>query len=285
MTDVVLAPRRRGRARWPQGRGQLVVAVALLGSLTLVALFPAVFASADPAECTLDRSLQGPSTAHPFGFDPQGCDYLARTVYGTRTSLAIAALVLAGTTVIALVVGSLAGFVGGRTDTVLTRATDVWSGIPLVLGGVIVLSSTDRGGPLEVALVLTLFGWPAMVRVLRASVLENRERDFVTAARALGAGPARLLLRHVLPTSVRPLIVAASAYGGVVIAAETTLTFAGVGLARPAHSWGIQLYEAQQHLSRGPHLLVFPGLFLVTTVVAFVLLGEALRRRSSTGDA
>ena len=274
------APEVRRAGRW-QGRGRLITAGLLLGLLGAMALFPSLFTDADPRSCNLSRSLVRPSAENLFGFDLQGCDYLAKTVYGTRTSLGITVLVVLGTTLIALVIGALAGFVGGRTDTVLTRITDVWSGIPLLLGGLLVLSGTDERGPLQVALVLTVFGWPAMVRVLRASVLETRERDFVTAARALGARPTRVLLRHVLPHSMRPLIISASAFAGFVVAAEATLTFAGVGLGRPTESWGIQLFEAQARVAVAPHLLVFPAAFLVAAVVGFVLLGEALRRSPS----
>ena len=283
MTSAALTVRPSPAARrWWQGNGQLLLATALLAALVLTALFPSVVSAADPADCTLSRSLDGPSRSHLFGYDLQGCDYLSVTVHGGRTSLGLAALVLAGTTLIALVLGSAAGFVGGRADVLLSRITDVWSGIPLILGGVIVLSARESRGLLQVALVLTLFGWPAMFRVLRASVLEVRQRDYVTAATALGARPLRVLLRHVLPNSIRPLLVFTSAYAGVIIAAEATLTFAGVGLGRPAYSWGIQLFEAQDRLRDAPHLLVFPGLFVVTAVIGCVLLGEALRRRASS---
>lgn len=146
------------------------------------------------------------------------------------------------------------------------------------------LSSIESRGPLQLAVVLVLFGWPPMVRVLRASVAQERGRDYVTAARAMGAGPLRLLLRHVLPNSLRPLLVLASAYAGVVIAAEATLTFAGVGLSRPTQSWGIQLFEAQSRLAQAPHLLV-PGLFVVAAVAGFVLLGEAMRDRPGAPPA
>jgi len=270
-------PDVRRAHRW-QGKGRMITAGLLLGGFALMALLPSLFTSADPRACNLSRSLLPPGRGHPFGYDLQGCDYLAKTVYGARTSLGIAVLVVVGTTLIGLVVGALAGFAGGRTDSVLTRLTDVWSGIPLILGGLLVLSGTDERGSLQVALVLTVFGWPAMVRVLRATVLETRERDFVTAARALGARPSRVLLRHVLPHSLRPLIVAASAYAGFIVAAEATLTFAGVGLARPTESWGIQLFEAQARVAVAPHLLIFPAAALVAAVVGFVLLGEALRR-------
>ncbi len=278
VTGTVLAtPDVRRSGRW-QGKGRLITASLLLGVLGLMALVPSLFTDTDPRSCNLSNSLLPPSGDHPFGFDLQGCDYLAKTVYGARTSLGITVVVVLGTVLVALVLGALAGFVGGRTDTVLSRLTDVWSGIPLLLGGVLVLSGTDERGPLQVSLVLIAFGWPAMVRVLRASVLETRQRDFVTAARALGAHPGRVLLRHVLPHSLRPLIVSASAYAGFIVAAEATLTFAGVGLRRPTESWGIQLFEAQARVAVAPHLLIFPALFLVAAVVGFVLLGEALRR-------
>ena len=275
-------PRRLPRpGRWHRN-ARLLLPGSLLVTLSLMALLPRVFAGADPDDCRLSRSLQPPSPSHPLGFDVQGCDYLAQTVHGTRTSLGLSVLVIAGTALIALVVGSLAGYAGGRTDAALSRFTDVWSGIPLILGGVLVLSGTDERGVLQVAVVLVLFGWPPMVRVLRASVMEVSAQDYVVAARALGARPARVLTRHVLPNAVRPLLVFASAYAGVIVAAEATLTFAGVGLGRPTESWGIQLYLAQDRVAQAPHLLA-PGAFVVLTVIAFVLLGEALRTRSGPG--
>ncbi|WP_299034696.1 ABC transporter permease [uncultured Pseudokineococcus sp.] len=266
-------PRRRGRPS-----AQLVVAVVLLSALTAVAVAPGAFAGADPEDCDLSRSVQAPSWAHPFGFDVFGCDYAAQVVHGTRASLVLAVVVVLGTGLIALVVGTVAGFAGGPLDAVLSRLTDVWSGIPLILGGIVLLSASDARGLPQVALVLVAFSWPPMVRVMRASVQQTRERDHVAAARALGAGPWHLVTRHVVPNAVRPLVVFASAYAGVVIAAEAILTFAGVGLARPTQSWGILLLQAQDRLAQAPHLLVFPGLFLVAAVLGFVLLGEGLRR-------
>lgn len=266
-------PRRRARPG-----AQLVVAAVLLTALTAVAVAPGAFTGADPDDCSLSRSIQPPSWAHPFGFDVFGCDYLAQVLYGARASLVLAVAVVLGTGLIALVVGTVAGFAGGVLDAVLSRLTDVWSGIPLILGGIILLSASDARGLPQVTLVLVAFSWPPMVRVMRASVQQIRERDYVSAARALGAGPWHLVTRHVVPNAVRPLVVFASAYAGVVIAAEAILTFAGVGLARPTQSWGILLFQAQDRLVQAPHLLVFPALFLVAAVLGFVLLGEGLRR-------
>ncbi len=132
--------------------------------------------------------------------------------------------------------------------------------------------------------MLALFGWPPMVRVMRASVMSTKELEYVQAARTVGMDGWRLLRRHILPNSLRPVMTVASAYAGAVIAIEATLTFAGVGLQLPAMSWGLQLLEAQNRLQQAPHLLVFPAIFLVVTVLAFILLGEALRRSSSLAE-
>ncbi|RFU20742.1 ABC transporter permease [Geodermatophilus marinus] len=258
----------------------LLLAVVLLGTLTAMALVPDAFTDADPRDCSLADSLRPPSREHPFGFDLFGCDYAARTVHGTRTSLLLAAAVVAGTALLALVVGTLAGYAGGVVDALVSRVTDVWSGIPIVLGGLVLLSVTQERGLVQVVVVLTVFSWPPMVRVMRAATQRTKELDFVTAARALGVGRLRLVRRHVLPSALRPLAVFASGYAGVLISTEAILTFAGVGLQRPAQSWGIQLQQAQERVLQAPHLLVFPGLFLVAAVLGCVLLGEGLRARS-----
>ncbi|MGY1710245.1 ABC transporter permease [Geodermatophilus sp. SYSU D00758] len=258
----------------------LLLALLLLGTLTAMALVPDAFTDADPRDCSLSNSLRPPSREHPFGFDLFGCDYAARTIHGTRTSLLLAAAVVAGTTLPAVVLGTLAGYAGGVVDALVSRVTDVWSGIPIVLGGLVLLSVTQERGLVQVVVVLTVFSWPPMVRVMRAATQQAKELDFVTAARALGVGRLRLVRRHVLPAALRPLAVFASGYAGVLISTEAILTFAGVGLQRPAQSWGIQLQQAQERVLEAPHLLVFPGLFLVAAVLGCVLLGEGLRPRA-----
>lgn len=276
-----LSEARLGRHRSPQ----LVVSGTLLAALALMALVPGWFTTSRPGDpCDLALSADPPSAAHPFGVDVLGCDYLTQTVFGARTSLTLALLVVGLTLAVAVLVGSLAGFLGGWVDVVISRVTDVWSGIPLILGGVVLLSATPTRGLLQVTAVFALFGWPPMVRLLRTSVMATKEFDYVQAARALGAGRWRVLRRHVLPNSLRPVLTLASAYAGAVIATEATLTFAGVGLQRPTVSWGILLFNAQNRINEAPHLLIFPAVFLVVTVLAFVLLGEALRRSSSLAE-
>ncbi|MBM7804304.1 ABC-type dipeptide/oligopeptide/nickel transport system permease subunit [Geodermatophilus bullaregiensis] len=265
-----------GRRRWNAPLIVGTVSLVLLGGMALV---PGAFTGADPRSCDLADSLASPSWRHPLGFDLFGCDLAAKVVYGARTSLLLAVAVVTVAGLAALVLGTLAGYAGGLVDGVVSRVTDVWSGIPLVLGGVILLSSTDRRGVWQVVAVLSAFSWPPMVRIVRASTRQVLVLDYVTSARALGAGPLRLLRRHVLPNATRPLAVFASAYAGVLVSAEAILTFAGVGLQRPTDSWGILLQQGGEAASRAPHALVGPSVVLVMAVAAFVLLGEGLRSR------
>jgi len=241
-----------------------------------MAVAPGLFTDGDPDACQLSRSLEGPSREHPFGFSVFGCDYLTDTVYAARTSVTITVLTVLGTVVVAVVLGSLAGFFGGWVDVLVSRATDVWAAMPLLLGGIVVLSALGTRSVLSVTVVLVLFGWPAMVRLQRASVLQVGARDHVMAARALGASPLRVLLRHVLPGALRPLVAYASAYAGLVIGIEATLTYVGVGLQQPTLSWGLLLLQAQNRLAQAPHLLLPAGLLLVS-VGSLVVLGQALQ--------
>ncbi|MCW2680628.1 MAG: peptide transporter permease [Frankiales bacterium] len=276
VTEIAAVPptpaRRRRRIRWDV----LLPALVLLG-VVLLSTFPSLVTDADPQSCQLGRSLEAPSAAHPFGFSVFGCDYLAESIYASRTSLTIAALTVVGTTLIALVLGSGAGFYGGWVDVLVSRFTDVWTAVPLLLGAIVVLSALRVRGVLTVSLVLIVFGWPAMVRLQRASVQEAAAHEYVTAARALGARPRRVLLRHVLPNALRPLLSYASAYAGLVIGIEATLTYVGVGLQQPVLSWGQLLLQAQDRLSQAPHLIV-PAFMLVLVVSSLVLLAQGLRR-------
>ncbi len=271
VTEKVRVPATR-RVRW-----DVLLPGLVLLAVVLVAVFPSLVTSADPQRCDLSRSLDGPRAGHPFGFSVFGCDYLAETVHASRTSLTIAALTVTGTVLIALVLGSVAGFYGGWVDVVVSRFTDVWTAVPLLLGAIVVLSALRVRGVVTVSLVLVLFGWPAMVRLQRASVQEAAAHEYVVAARALGARPRRVLVRHVLPNAVRPLLSYASAYAGLVIGVEATLTYVGVGLQQPVLSWGQLLLQAQNRLSQAPHLIA-PAFFLVLVVSSLVLLAQGLRR-------
>jgi oligopeptide transport system permease protein len=245
----------------------------------LMALFPSIFArGADPRDCNLANSNQPPSGAHWFGFDQQGCDYLANVVYGARNSLIIGLLAVVVILVLGLVVGAVSGYFGGLTDSVLSRFTDIFYAVPFILGAIVVLRSGTVGrGVVAVAIALAVFGWMTAMRLVRSQVIAVKSSDYVAAARAMGASDSRILLRHILPNAVAPVLVYTTITIGVLIAAEATLTFLGVGLQRPAISWGLQIENGQSLLRTAPHLVLFPSLILTLTVMAFIMMGDALR--------
>ncbi len=256
----------------------IVSAVLILLMITM-ALFPQLFASADPraqGACNLSNSLVRPSSEHIFGYDLQGCDYYTRTIYGARTSVSIGVVVTFFSVLIAVFFGSIAGYYGGVWDAIIARITDIWFAIPLILAGIAYLNARPRSF-FNVAFILIVFGWPTMLRLMRSSVLAARDADYVDAARALGASDRRIIMRHILPNGITPVIVYATISVGVIIAAEATLSFLGVGLQLPAISWGLMISTAQNRILTAPHLLFFPGIFLSVTVFSFILMGDALR--------
>jgi len=250
---------------------------AVIVLFTVMAVAPGLFTRVDPRACDLSHSLLRPRAGHWFGYDLQGCDYYARVIHGARVSMAIGITTVIGTAVVAVVLGTVAGFYGGIVDSLIARVTDVWFALPTFLGAVVMLSVLGGKGLPQLTLVLVVFGWPTMTRLMRSAVLTVREMEYVTAARALGAGDLRLMWRHILPNALAPVIVYGAIRVGIVIAAEATLSFLGLGLQLPAISWGLMIAGAQSRLLTAPHLLLFPGLFLSLTVLAFVLLGDALR--------
>ncbi|MFD6362140.1 ABC transporter permease, partial [Streptomyces roseolus] len=248
--------------------------------MTAMALAPGVLTALlteGGDRCDLAHSKQGPSAGHPFGFDLQGCDYLAQVIRGTRPSLIAGLAVTAASLLIAVVLGLLCGFYGGWLDALVSRVTDVFFGLPFVLGATVILVAFPDHGLGAMILVLTVLGWTTMTRIMRSQVIALADADYVRAARMLGARPARLMVRHILPNAITPVVVVAMLNVGAVISGEATLDFLGVGLQYPEVSWGLQLNAAQAFVLDHPHLLVFPALFLSATVLSFILLGDAAR--------
>jgi ABC-type dipeptide/oligopeptide/nickel transport system permease subunit len=264
---------------WRQLRRKpiFIISAVLVIILVVMAAVPQLFTNADPRDCPLSDSLLTPSSEHWFGTDLQGCDYYARTIYGARVSITIGLLVTLFATLIALIGGSIAGYYGGATDSIIARITDIWFVIPFILGSIVILSLFPSRGVFQVSLVLILLGWPTMLRLVRSSVISAKSNDYVDAARAMGAGNNRIITRHILPNSLAPVIVYATITVGVVISAEAALSFLGVGLQLPSISWGLMISVAQQRILTAPHLLLFPGIFLSVTVFSFILMGDALR--------
>jgi oligopeptide transport system permease protein len=276
------APRSLSRDAWEDLRRSPVfwIAAALVALMVVIALFPGLFSSIDArtAPCSLSNSLRPPDAEHWFGFDKQGCDVYSRVIYGARSSVIVGifSTLIAG--LVALTVGMLAGFYGGWVDAVLARIIDVVLGIPLLLGAVVTakaLSGEDLG-IWPIVLALGLLGWPTPARVVRSSVIAVRHQEYVSAARTLGAGNLRIMLRHVLPNSLAPMVVVLMILLGQFIAYEATLSFLGVG-PRNTISWGVDIAEAQRWIREASYPLLFPAGFLTLTVLAFIMLGDAVR--------
>lgn len=257
----------------------LVSAVLIVIFVTMAA-FPGLLTNQDPyapGSCSLDNSLVRPSASHWFGYDFQGCDLYTRVIYGARASILVGIFVTVLVTLIGGSIGVLAGFYGGPLDALLSRLVDIFFGLPLILGGIVFLTVFTFSGIWGVVFALTLLSWPQAARIMRSAVISTKSADYVQAARALGAGGGRIIVKHVLPNALAPVIVVATINLGVFIATEATLSFLGIGLQPPTISWGIMISDAQQRFLQAPHILLFPALFLSLAVLSFILLGDAVR--------
>ncbi|MGN9776378.1 ABC transporter permease [Micromonospora sp. H33] len=257
------------------------ISLTLVVLATAMAAVPGLFTGNDPTDCVLRRQHAGPSGGAIFGYDFQGCDTYARAVYGTRASLLVGALSALFTGLIALAVGMLAGYFGRWVDSILSRLIDIVLGIPLLLAAIVLLKRVASDSPTvriaAVIFVLAVLGWTTAARVVRSSVITAKEQDYVAAARMLGASNGRIMWRHILPNALAPAIVVLTIALGSFIAAEATLSFLGIGLKDPTVSWGIDINKGQQHMREDAIPLVVPSTFLALTVLAFIMLGDAIR--------
>ncbi|MGH3343118.1 MAG: ABC transporter permease [Carbonactinosporaceae bacterium] len=256
-----------------------IVSSLLVLAVVSMAVAPSLWTDVDPNNCRLSaHSKEGPSPGHPFGFTLLGCDLFAQTVYGARPSVTIAVLVTLGTTLLGVVLGIIGGYYGGFLDTLVSRATDIVFGLPLILGAVLFLSMLDSHSTWAVTAILIALGWTQTTRIMRGSVLSTKHMDYVRAARALGAPDRHIIVRHIVPNAMAPAIVISTIALGSYVSIESTLTYLGVGLQQPEISWGILISQGDAWAISGyPHLLIFPCLFLIVTVLSFILLGDALR--------
>jgi peptide/nickel transport system permease protein len=256
--------------------------LAALG-VTLLLLFVgcAVFAPwltpQDPAQLDLTGRLMGPSAAHWFGTDELGRDILSRTLFGARISLIVAVSVVGLSLIVGLVAGGLAGFYGGWTDTVVNvYVTNSFMALPGILLAIAFVAFMGPGLG-NVILALAISGWVGYARLVRGQVMAVKEKEFVEAARALGASDLRVMGRHILPNILQPLIVQAAIGMAGAVLAEATLSFLGLGVPPPAASWGSMLNDARSHLFDSPHLVFFPAMAVMLCVLSFNFIGDALR--------
>ncbi len=248
----------------------------LVVSVMLCAVLAPVLAPQSPTEQVLAEGLKGPSPAHPFGQDRLGRDLLSRTLYGARVSFWVATVAVSISLGIGLLIGAIAGYFGGWTDELLMRLVDVLQAFPGIL---LAIAFAAILGPsiTNVVVALSLIGWVGYARLARGQILVVREMEFVAAARALGGRDMRVIVRHLLPNIIGPILVEASFGFAAMMIAEASLSFIGLGAQPPTPSWGAMLNEARQYLLVAPHLTIFPGLAIVATVMGFNFLGDGLR--------
>ena len=258
-------------------RNRLTVAGGLVIVLFfLVAAFPALFTSQNPDRIDVATILQPPSAAHPLGTDDLGRDVLSRVVYGARVSMKVGFVAVGIATTIGLVIGLLSGFYGRWVDAVLMRLVDIMLCFPtffLILSVIAFLSPSI----VNIMAVIGLTGWMGVARLVRAETLSLKERDFVSAARAQGAGTLRIVFRHILPNALAPILVAATLGVAGAILTESALSFLGIGVQPPTPSWGNILTVGKNYIEFAWWLSLFPGLAILVTVLGYNLLGEGIR--------
>ena len=245
----------------------------------MISLFPSLFTSQDPRYCVLSRSLGAPELwSHPFGFDKQGCDIYSRVIYGARASVSVGVLTTIAVVIIGGTIGAIAGYVGGWIDAVLSRITDVFFAIPLLLAAIVFMQMFKESRSIAmVVIVLSTFAWTSIARITRGSVMSAKNEEFVTAARATGASRGRILMSHIIPNSMAPIIVYATVALGTFIVSEASLSFMGIGLPSSVVSWGADISTAKDQLSDAPMVLFYPATALALTVLSFIMMGDAVR--------
>jgi peptide/nickel transport system permease protein len=255
------------------GRAGLVLTTLLV----VLALFAPWIARSGPAAQDLPARLQGPTVAHWMGTDELGRDVFSRVLYGARISMLVGISVVTGAGFLGLALGALSGYFGGWLDRVINGVlVNAFLSFPGILLAIAFAAFLGPGLD-KVVLALVITGWAGYARLARAQVLKVKEMDYVLAARSLGASHTRILLRHILPNAIQPVLIQTTIGMAGAILAESTLSFLGLGVLAPAPSWGAMLNDASAYLFSAPHMVIFPALAIMTAVLAFNLLGDALR--------
>lgn len=261
------------------------IASSALLIVMVLALILVSFSPYDPEEPNITHKLEPPSLEHPFGTDPLGRDVLTRVLYGGRISMTVGFLVVAITLLIGIPVGAVSGYFGGWIDNVLMRITDTALSLPSLL--VLILLSAilrevelpifKRDNVLTIALVIGVLSWMTVARLVRATFLSVREMEFITAAHCVGASNLRIMVRHILPNVIGPIVVESTLEIGYAIMQEAGLSFLGFGIQPPTPSWGNLLSNAQEHMTKHPWLPIFPGVMIFLTIISVNYLGDGLR--------
>jgi len=252
-----------------------IAGLAMVAAYAAIALTVGVLPLRDPLQVSADR-LAGPSAAFPFGTDALGRDLFSRVLFGARLSMQVAVLSVAAATAVGGVLGLVSGYLGGIADLVVGRVMDVFFAFPAILLALGIVAALGPD-PTNVIIAIAVVYTPIFMRVVRGPVLALKARDFVEAARAIGATQARIVLRHIVPNLLSTLIVQVSLALSWAVLTEGALSFLGLSAQPPAPSWGVMLNEGRQYLEFATHLAIFPGLAIMVAVLGFNLLGDGLR--------
>ncbi len=278
-TQVV--PERRERGLWDLPlrlmRNRLAVIGAVITLLVIVvAVLAPVIAPYDPLHLDIVQRLKPPSPEHIMGTDHLGRDIWSRVVFGTQISLQVGVVAVALGTIVGLLAGAAAGYIGGRVDTVVMGLMDAVYAFPAILLA-LVLVAAFGGSLVTVMTAIAIVRIPIFARTVRGSVLAEREKEYIQAAQCIGVNPLAILFRHILPNTLAPLIVVTTTYFATAIVVEASLSFLGLGVPPPAASWGVMLNDGRKYMEAYPHVVIFPGAAISLTVLGFNLLGDGLR--------
>ena len=276
MTAPLAAPLVEVASRPARRNGLVLFGAAIIVIMVLLAVFAGVIAPYDPTEMKVADALKRPSLAHPFGTDRFGRDVLSRTIYGSRIALGVAISSIGIALVAGAILGLAGGYVGGATDLVIGRAMDVLFSFPTLILAIGIAAMLGPGLD-NAALAIAVVYAPLFSRVVRGPVIAERTKEYAVAALGLGAGTFRVVLRHILPNVLAPLIVQTSVSLAYAILTEAALSYLGLGTQPPAPSWGTMLNEGRTYLETAPWMSVFPGLAIMLAVLGFNLLGDGLR--------
>ncbi|MBP1908872.1 nickel transporter permease [Methanolobus bombayensis] len=254
----------------------IILSFVILTILFIVALFAGYIAPHDPEEANLEKRLQEPSAEYPFGTDHLGRCILSRIIFGSRISLSVGLLVVSSSLLFGMTVGTISGYYGGILDEIIMRIVDTFLAFPgllLALG----ISGLFGAGFTNMVIALIIVEWTGYARLARSSVIDVKEHDYVTASRGLGAKDSHIIIQHIIPNIMSPLIVMATIGMGYAILASAGLSFLGFGIQPPTPEWGSMLTDGREYIRSAPYIMIFPGIAIMATVLAFNYLGDSLR--------
>jgi len=244
--------------------------------LILIAIFAPLIAPYNPILRIKEDSSLGPSMNYLFGTDLLGRDIFSRVIYGSRISIEVGVIAVGISVIIGLFFGALSGYFGGISDALIMRIADIFFAFPYILGAIAIMTILGPG-IVNIFIAIGILGWASIARIFRSSILTIKNKEYIEAARAMGAGSSRIIIKHIFPNSFAPIIVYATMNVGTAIIVEAALSFLGIGVQPPTPAWGKMLAESLAYIDTAPWMMFFPGLAILITVLGFVLLGDGLR--------